>query len=129
MSDDNEMDPGEVPEHLPKLSQVEEILISHAHVHLEARWVRSHQYQYTGHTVCFMNNTTKLYDTLPLLPHQLDLLLLRPNQTCDEPQVRRQFIKNLKDKCSNVVQWLQYLKDHGPQAAYRDIHVDFNLAS
>ena len=74
MSDDNEIDPGEVLEHLPKLSQVEEMLISHAHVHLEARQVRSHQYQYTGHTVCFMNNTTKLYDTLPLLPHQLDLL-------------------------------------------------------
>ena len=74
MSDDNEMDPGEVPGHLPKLSQVEEMLISHTHVHLEARRVRGHQYQYTGHTVCFMNNTTKLYDTLPLLPHQLDLL-------------------------------------------------------
>ena len=76
MSDDNEIDPGEVPGHLPKLSQVEEMLISCAHVHLEARQVRGHQYQYTGHTVCFMNNTTKLYDTLPLLPHQLDLLLL-----------------------------------------------------
>ena len=69
MSDDNEMDPGEVPGHLPKLSQVEEMLISRAHVHLEARRVRGHQYQYTGHTVYFMNNTTKLYDPLLLLPH------------------------------------------------------------
>src|SRR2546421_436297 len=77
MSDDNEIDPGEVPGHLPKLSQVEEILISRAHIYLEARWVRGHQYLYTGHTVCFMNNTTKLYDTFPLLLHQLDLLLLR----------------------------------------------------
>jgi len=74
-----------------------------------------------------MNNTTKLYDTLPLLPHQLDLLLLRPNQSRDEPQVRRQFVKDLKVKCSNVIQWLQYLKDHS--SAYRDAHIDFNLAS
>ena len=74
MSNENEMAPGEVPEHLPKLSQVEEMLISHAYVHLEARWVHGHQYQYTGHTVCFMNNTTKLYNTLPLLSHQLNLL-------------------------------------------------------
>ena len=37
MSDDNEMDPGEVSRHLPKLSQVEEMLISRAHVHLEVR--------------------------------------------------------------------------------------------
>src|SRR5437762_13165059 len=72
ISDDNEIDPGEVPGHLPKLSQVEEMLISRAHVHLEARRVCGHQYQYTGHTVCFMNNTTKLYNTFPLLPHQLD---------------------------------------------------------
>jgi hypothetical protein len=32
MSDDNEMDPGEVPEHLSALSQVEEILIARVHL-------------------------------------------------------------------------------------------------
>jgi hypothetical protein len=127
ISDDNEMDPGDVPAYLPKLSQAEEMLIARAHVHVEVKRVRGHQYQYTGHTVCFMNNTTKLYDTLPLLPRQLDLLLLRPNQSCDEPQIRRQFVKDLKVKRSNVVQWLHYLKGHSP--VYRDVHVDFNIAS
>jgi len=34
LSDDNEMDPGEVPEHLPALSQVEEMLIARVHLHL-----------------------------------------------------------------------------------------------
>ncbi|KAN0072324.1 hypothetical protein V8E54_009253 [Elaphomyces granulatus] len=58
LSDDNEMDPGEVPEHLPALSQVE-MLIARVHLHLEAKRIRGLQYQYTGHTVCFMNNSTK----------------------------------------------------------------------
>ena len=55
LSDANEMDPGEVPEHLPALSQVEEMLIARVHLHLEAKRIRGLQYQYTGHTVCFMN--------------------------------------------------------------------------
>src|SRR5437667_4500286 len=78
------------PSHLrPGLSQAEEMLIARAHVHVEAKRVRGHQYQYTGHTIYFMNNSTKLYDTLPLLPHQLDLLLLRPNQSCGPKAVRQ----------------------------------------
>lgn len=48
MSNDNDMDPGEVPPHLPKLSQVQEMLIARAHVHVEAKRIRGHQYQYTG---------------------------------------------------------------------------------
>jgi hypothetical protein len=52
LSDDNDMDPGEVPEHLPALSQVEEMLIARVHLHLEAKRIRGLQYQYTGHTVC-----------------------------------------------------------------------------
>ncbi|KAN0072017.1 hypothetical protein V8E54_009746 [Elaphomyces granulatus] len=54
------------------------MLIARVHLHLEAKRIRGLQYQYTGHTVCFMNNSTKLYDTLPLLPRHLDLFLLRP---------------------------------------------------
>ena len=40
MSDDNDMDPGEVPAHLPALSQVEEMLIARVHLHLEAKGIR-----------------------------------------------------------------------------------------
>jgi hypothetical protein len=48
------------------------MLIARVHLHLEAKRIRGLQYQYTGHTVCFMNST-KLYDTLPLLLRHLDL--------------------------------------------------------
>jgi uncharacterized protein DUF6570 len=72
-----------------------------------------------------MNNATKLYDTPPLLPHQVDLLLLRPNQSSDGQQVQRQFVKDFKVKRSNVVQWFQYLKVHSP--TYRDINITSTL--
>lgn len=34
-----------VPQHLSKLNKVEEILIVRAQVHVEAKWIRGHQYQ------------------------------------------------------------------------------------
>src|SRR5882762_6600057 len=104
------MDPGEVPEHLPALSQVEEMLIARVHVHLEAKRIRGLQYQYTGHTVCFMNNSTKLYYTLPLLLRHLDLFLHSPD------------LNDFKVNRSKIVQWLTFLKQDCP--AYHDIWID-----
>jgi hypothetical protein len=51
MSVDNEMDLGEVPAHLPALTQLEEVVIARAHVQMLIKRVRGHQYQYTGHCV------------------------------------------------------------------------------
>ena len=42
-SKDNLMDPGSVPEHLPALTQVEEMLIARVHVFLEVRQTRGQQ--------------------------------------------------------------------------------------
>ena len=92
------MDPGEAPEHLPALSQVEEMLIARVHLHLEAKRIRGLRYQYTDHTVCFMKNSTKLYDTLPLLPRHLDLFLLRPPQSPPAPVPKRFQGEPLQDR-------------------------------
>ena len=72
----NSMDPGLISGEaiLPKLSQVEELLIARVHCFVEVRKVRGQQYKYRGHMVNFLNNTGKVYDTLPLLPEQLDFL-------------------------------------------------------
>ena len=42
MSGDNKMDPGDVPAHLPALTQVEEMIIAHSHVQMLV-------YRYRGH--------------------------------------------------------------------------------
>ena len=41
MSDDNHIDPGSVPSFLSSLTQIKEMLIAHAHVHIEVKRVRS----------------------------------------------------------------------------------------
>ena len=43
-SDANCLDSGPVPTHLPVLSEIEEMLIAHVHVHQQIARVRDHQY-------------------------------------------------------------------------------------
>ena len=43
-SDANNMDPGTMPEHLPTLTEVEEMIIARVHVHLQVARVRGQQY-------------------------------------------------------------------------------------
>jgi hypothetical protein len=62
-----------VPEHLPQLSEIEEMLIARIHVHIQVWQVKGQQYKYKGHVVNFMQNTSKLYTKLPLLTSQLDV--------------------------------------------------------
>ncbi|KAN0072007.1 hypothetical protein V8E54_009736, partial [Elaphomyces granulatus] len=105
--------------HLPALSQVEEMLIARVHLHLEAKRIRGLQYQYTGHTVCFMNNSTKLYDS--------------PSRCCrgiwiffySDPH--SQYLNDFKVNRSKIVQWLTFLKQNCP--VYRDILIDADALS
>jgi hypothetical protein len=60
-SDTNSLDPGTVPADLPTLSEVEEMLITCMHVHLQVVCVCGQQFRYTGHVVCFRQNTPKIW--------------------------------------------------------------------
>lgn len=93
MSADNNMDPGELPAHLPELSQVEEIIIALSHVQMNVYRYRGHQYHYMGHCVSFMQNTVKTVDVLPNLPSELGVVVLRPSNQAmqDDPRYQRQF--------------------------------------
>lgn len=90
----NNMEPGEVPSFLPELTQVEEMLISFVHTIIEVRQVQGQQYFYRGHVAHFMNNIPKIYDRLPLLPTELDIIVLRPADTASQPSLRRQFCRD-----------------------------------
>lgn len=121
MSAANNMDPGEVPAHLPKLSQVEEMTIARSHVQMVLCRVRGHQYKYSGHCVSFMQNTVRVVDTLPNIPAELDVVLLRPSDRVvgNEPQLRRQFRSDFRLRKSRVKAWLDFLVCNHPD--YRDI--------
>ena len=93
----NNMDPGPLPD-LPQLTTVEEMLISPVHVFMEVRQHRGAQYKYTGHVCHFMCNVGKIYNRLPLLPQELDIVVLKPPRvpTDDAARVDRQFQKDCR---------------------------------
>ncbi|KAM4061728.1 DDE superfamily endonuclease [Hirsutella rhossiliensis] len=74
----NNLDFGEVPANLPDLTMVEEMLIARVHVHVKVLQVRGAQYKYRGHVVHFLRNVGRLFEELPVLPEELDIVLLRP---------------------------------------------------
>ena len=77
----NHLDVSAVPPHLPQLTQIEEQLIAQVHVHLQVWQIKGQQYKYKHHIVNFMQNTTKVYDKLPLLVTDLDVSCLNSVQT------------------------------------------------
>src|ERR1700729_814685 len=88
MTAENEMDPGDMPAHLPELTQVEEMIIARSHVQMMVHRYRGHQYHYSGHCVSFMQNTVKTVDVLPNLPSELDIVVLRPSNRVMETDPR-----------------------------------------
>ncbi|KAM4062541.1 ATP-dependent DNA helicase PIF1 [Hirsutella rhossiliensis] len=74
----NNLDFGEVPGNLPDLTMVEEMLIARIHVHVKVLQVRGAQYKYRGHVIHFLRNIGRLFEELPVLPKELDIVLLRP---------------------------------------------------
>jgi len=76
MSAENLMDPGGVPPNLPKLTQVEEMLIAKVHVMVEVHQIRGQQYRYSGHVCNFLRDVGKIYNKLPLLPKNLEVVSL-----------------------------------------------------
>jgi hypothetical protein len=107
---------GAVPDHLPELNDVEEMFIARAHVHVQVRQIRDQQYQYSGHTVCFMQNTQKLYNKLPLMSKDLDIILLKPasGQESDMAAINRSFERQFRVRRRNIARWLYYLKHYHP---------------
>lgn len=125
MSALNCMDPGDVPSCLPRLTQVEEMLIARAHVHVQVRTVRGLQYKYSGHVVTFMQNVPRMYNDLPVFPGDLNQVILEPPNSSSEPRLRRQFQADFRVNRHHVLQWLLFLKAHHPD--YRNITIRYDI--
>jgi hypothetical protein len=119
----NNMDPGlGPPAALPKLTSMEEIMISPVHAFLQVWQVRGGQFKYTGHVCNFARDTERFVTRLPLLPEECDIIILRraaTGQQADELpyedfRVRRRIVQ----------QWLQALCQHHPTFRTRRVTVD-----
>ncbi len=126
MSVDNKIDLGEVPTYLPVLIQIEEMVITRAHVQILLKRVRGHQYQYTGHCVSFMQNIIKIVDVLPNLLSELDVVLLRPSKSLigRDLRYRRQFQADFQVYRGHVLTQLCFLKAHYLDYCYITISLE-----
>ena len=102
MSEKNNIDPNFIPKHLPTLTQVKVIMITRVYIYIQIKRTRSHQYFYKKHIINFLQNVTKIFNILPLLPEKLDIIIVRPPNTENNDRIRRQFIKDTKVRKSCI---------------------------
>ncbi|KAF2221256.1 hypothetical protein BDZ85DRAFT_283331 [Elsinoe ampelina] len=117
-SADNDMDPGDIPTELPVLTQAEEMLIARVHVHIELYQIRGQQWKYRGHIIIFLQNVGQVWDQLPLLPKDLQIVIIKPADL-GQDQTERQF-KGLRRAA--VRSWLIFLL--GKHPGHRDVVID-----
>ncbi|KJZ69841.1 hypothetical protein HIM_10769 [Hirsutella minnesotensis 3608] len=121
-SAENQLDFGPVSARLPELTPTEEALIARVHVHVNIMLVRGQQYKYRGHVVHFLREVGLVYNQLPLLPRELNTVLLRPANTSSHANLSRQFTRQFRVRRQAVMIWLDYLRHHHP--GYRCIVID-----
>lgn len=109
-SRENALDFGSVPDHLPELSQAEEMLITRVHVYVQVFQYWGQQYKYRGHVINFLRDVGSVYSQLPLLPRDLDIIILRPRNATDQPHVVRQFRPQFRVRQQHIRIWLNYLR-------------------
>ena len=72
--------------------------------------------------VNFLQNVTKIFNILPLLSKEFDIIIIRPLNTKNNNRIRRQFIKNTKVRKSYIKIWLDFLKENHPDYRYITIN-------
>ncbi|WAO96950.1 ATP-dependent DNA helicase [Fusarium falciforme] len=100
---------------------VEEMLIARVHMHVKVLQVCGAQYKYRGHVVHFLRKVGRLFEELPVLPEELDIVLLRPPNMEGDPHFQQQFAHDFRVRRSCLLARLHYLQHHHP--GYRDIVV------
>ena len=110
----NNMDPGEVPEELKRLSMVEEMLIALACPIMTVRRLKGGQTGYSGQVINMPQDVAKFATELPREVHDLPILIIR----------RKDQRNNLLDchvRRNNVVRALGWLQSHND--FYRQIAI------
>ena len=89
-SRENNMDPGSVPQELLGLTQVEEMLVAAVMPMMSIYRLPYGQYGYSGHVINFPQYVLSFAATLPRLPSQLDVIVVR-KERADAVQSHRDF--------------------------------------
>ena len=104
-SKDNNMDPGEVPNELQGLTEVEEMLIAQVFTVMSVYRLRGGQYGYRGNVINFSQDIREFTKRLPRTPSSIDILIVR-RQSADDLTVFRDFIVR-QNKVARALAWLK----------------------
>ena len=107
----NVMDPGLIPEHLPELTQMEEMLIAPVHVLMQIWQVRGGQYKYTGHICNFLKDNAQFYNRVPVLPENVEIILMKRG---DVDIANESKYRDFCVRCAAIQQWLAFLSNNYP---------------
>ena len=113
-SDENALDFGDIPDDMPKLTQIEEMIIARVHVHVQIFQYRGQQYHYRGHCINFLRDVGSVCTQLPLLPKDLDVIILRPSNATSQPHMVRQFQQQFRVRRAVIERWLKFLLINHP---------------
>jgi hypothetical protein len=116
-SAENNMDPGEVPEELKTLTEIEEMLIAQVFTVIMVYRLRGGQNGYRGNVINFHQDIQEFTNRLPRSPSSLDILVVR-RESANDPSAFRDFTVR-RGKVGRALIWL---KENNPY--YRDIIID-----
>ncbi|PKY12906.1 hypothetical protein RhiirB3_322927, partial [Rhizophagus irregularis] len=116
-SAENNMDPGEVPEELRDLTEIEEMLIARAFTVMSVYRLRGGQYGYRGNVINFPQDVHEFATRLPRNPLSLEILIIRRHSASDLTAFRDFTVRRAK-----VTRALQWLKANNRY--YADIIID-----
>ena len=111
------MYPGEVPDKLKELSEIEEMLIAQVCAVMSVYRLRGGQLGYRGNVINFSQDIQDFTTQLPRHPLSLDVLVVR-RKSANDPTAFRDFIV----RRSKVFRALIWLKENNPY--YNDITID-----
>jgi hypothetical protein len=116
-SAENNMDPGEVPDELRDLTEIEEMLIARVFPVMSIYRLRGGQNGYRGNVINFPQDVQEFATKLPRHPSSLDVLVIR-RQSANNLEAFRDFrVRRLK-----VARALLWLKENNRY--YADITID-----
>ncbi|KAK3932312.1 LOW QUALITY PROTEIN: ATP-dependent DNA helicase [Frankliniella fusca] len=115
-TEENDMDPGEVPKELQDLTYIEKQLIARVHSVISLYKFKKCQYNYRGQVINFSQDVQSVADKLPHLVSDLNNVVVV--KLTEAVTVHDFFVRKGK-----VLDALVWLKDHNP--SYSDIIIDY----
>ncbi|CAB4417166.1 unnamed protein product [Rhizophagus irregularis] len=116
----NNMDPGDVPEELKNLTEIEEMLIAQTFPIISVYYLRGGQYAYSGNVINFPQDIGEFVSRLPRHPSTLDTLIVRRSSAESSTSFRDFTVR--RDKVRKALCWLKRNNRY-----YADIIIDDNV--